>query len=582
MVNIFVTDSRAKYDQTSHRDRILYLDGFIGDCSFADTATLEEFNATLTGLDDEACRLMLQQLDEDTKTIISQGFKFKANRFISDRSDAVRIQSVLFNSHKHFLVKKYLFQLVMDRFFAAFYISASQLVIEMSEDYYLIQDLPYTIGSARFYRAFKNAYLRFLIKQVYYFFHRIFSSVADPKKTQIAIFLLDIHNEFDLLRNFMKIAKRENKVAITLVVIDSGNPPEKKVDASIYTGGNVSMINLFDKRVNLVTDYSSFYSVCEKLNPLYSIYRKARLCEWEDIQYGFVNNVISKLSPDVCLYLNIQEHGRVVANVSASYNIPSVCVEYAFAFDTYTMEKRIKFDARACISEITAQNWVKRKDPSTRREIIGFCKIDDWQEKLEIRERSTSEKPFHNDNRTILFASTWAPNPNSPLLIEKARIVKQLSDVCFRNGWNLLVKKHPSEFDTLVNDAFARIKHPNQKIVEHHEMSLFDCIYYADFVCTQNSSAFIETLYLNKPFSYITANGKNLWADLSYFGREKAVGTFGSVEEYEQYLLANAGDEAYKKLLEEFIKLQSKFLYKTDGKASERLLELAESFVKKK
>jgi CDP-glycerol glycerophosphotransferase (TagB/SpsB family) len=165
------------------------------------------------------------------------------------------------------------------------------------------------------------------------------------------------------------------------------------------------------------------------------------------------------------------------------------------------------------------------------------------------------------------------------LLTEKVKIVEQLSEFCLKHGWNLLVKKHPSEFDNLLDHIFAQ-KSPNQRFVEHHEMSLFDCIYHSDFVCTQNSTAFIEALFLVKPFSYLTTEGENLWASRSYFSREAASGNFNSIAEYESYLLANEGEEAYKRLQQEFITLQTKYLFKTDGKASRRLLDLAESFVK--
>ena len=580
MVEIFITDSRERYAQSQYPDRILYLDGFIGECTFISKEDLEDFNGILVGLDDEASRLMLIQLDADTKSIIDNKLNFGANRFISRLPAVEKIHSTLFNFHKHFVLSKYLFQIVLDKFFARFSIARLPLIIEMSEDYYLTQELPYEIKTALYYPAFKNVHPRFLAKQVFYFFHRLFRKSSKIKKTQIAIVLYDIHNEFDLFKRFMELAKKENKVAITIIVVDSGNPMDKKVDTKMYEGGNVKVVYLYDQKANLLSNYNDFYAVCRKLNPLYSIFKKSRLSELEDIQYGFTNNVLSKLMPNVCLYVNIQEFGRVVANVCANYNIPSICVEYAFAFDTFYMEKRIRFDVRACMSEVTAQNWVKHNDPTPRREIIGFCKIDDWSDKLIARQQSTDKRPFDNNNRTILFASTWAPNPNSPLLTEKVKIVEQLSDVCHRNGWNLIIKKHPSEFDKMVDTVFEKNKYPGQRIYEHREMNLFDCVYYSDFVCTQNSSAFVEALYLNKPFSYITANGENLWANMSYFSREKEVGTFGSVAEYEQYLLANAGEEAYKKLLAEFMKLQTKFLYKTDGKASERLLALAESFVK--
>ena len=579
MVDIFITDSRKQYQNSTHSNKILYLDGFIGDCTLVSRSQIDEFNNSLVGIEDEANRLMLAQLDEDVRTVIENRYEFCANRFVSGLSDVDKVTSLLFNSHKHFLSAKYLFQLVLEKFLEHFQLSAA-LVLVLSEKYSLTRDLPFKIKSAHYYRSYSNVYFKVLIKQVYYFFRKAFSKKLSPTKTNIAIFLYDIHNEFDLFRRFIELVKKQNKLAITVVVVDSGNPQEKKVDPSIFAGGNVSIVELYKHKVNLLTNYNAFYDACKKINPLYSIYKKARFSELEDVQYGFVNNVISHISPDVCMYVNVQEFGRVVANVSSHYGIPSICVEYSFFFDTYNIEKRIKFHTRACISEVSVQNWIKHHDPTPHHEIIGFCKIDDWQEKLMQKNQAINDRVFDNNNRTVFFASTWAPNPNSPLLTEKVKIVQQLSELCAQNNWNLIVKKHPSEFDGLIDALLKDNKHNNQKVVEHHEMPLFDCIYHSDFVCTQNSSVFVEALYLNKPFSYISTNSENRWASLSYFSREKEVGTFGSVEEYGKYVLANAGDEAYRKLQADFLRLQTKFLYKTDGKASERLLELASSFVK--
>ena len=579
MVDIFITDSRKKFEGSSHSHRILYLDGFIGDCNFISKVQIDEFNDLLVGIDDEANRLMLAQLDRDVSTIVANRYVFSANQYISCLSDVQKATSLFFNFHKHFLSAKYLFQLVFEKFLEHFKLSAP-MVLALSEKYCLTQSLSFKINSASYYQSFKNVYLKVLIKQVYYFLKKLFYKKLSPTRTNVAIFLYDIHNEFDLFERFIELVKKQNKLAVTIVVVDSGNPQDKKVDPSIYAGGNVSIIELYKHKANLLTNYSSFYNVCEKIDPLYSIFKKARFSELEDIQYGFVNNVISHLSPDVCMYVNVQEFGRVVANVSSHYNIPSICVEYSFFFDTYNIEKRIKFHTRACISEVTVQNWIKHNDPTPHHEIIGFCKIDNWQEKLTQKKQAINDTLFDNNNRTIFFASTWAPNPNSPLLTEKVKIVEQLSEICAYNNWNLIVKKHPSEFDGLIDALFKDNKHKNQRVFEHHEMPLFDCIYHSDFVCTQNSSVFVEALYLNKPFSYISINAENRWASLSYFSREKEVGTFGSVEDYGKYVLANAGDEAYQKLQADFLRLQTKFLYKTDGKASERLLELASSFVK--
>ena len=579
MVNIFITDSRDKYNQSKYPDKILYRNGFIGESSFIDKLDIDAFNNSLIGLEDEANRLMLEKLDQDTELIIKKNLNFGANRFIAKLPPKEKIHSLLLNLHKTFVTNKYLFQLVFDRFYTYFSIHDGAMILLLSEHYYLTQDITHNVKSASYYNAHKNAYLKFLFKQVYYFiYHMVFPKKTT--KTDIAVFLLDQPNEFDVIKKYIQLISEQGKYNMTIAFIDNGTPIDKRADASNYISDNINVTYLHYHKGRLNTNYNDFYSVCKEINPLYRIYKRARICESLDVQYGFMNNVIMSCSPHVCLYMNTQEHGRIMANVCAYYNIPSICVDYSLFFDTYNIEKRIKFDVRACISDVSVSNWEKHKDPTPRHVVTGFCKIDDWHEKLIKRQQSDKDKPFDNNKLTILFASTWAPNPNSPLLMEKVKIIEQLSEMCTQNDWNLIIKKHPSEFDNLISDYFHENISTNVKIVEHHEMSLFECIYFSDFVCTQNSTAFIEALYLNKPFSYLSVIGENVWANMSSFSKEKQVGTFGSIKEYEQYIIANTKDEnSYLKLCVAFQDLQIKYLYKIDGKASERLLALTQTFL---
>ena len=582
MTELYITDSTELYEQSTEPDRLLYINGFIGRCTFLSAKQIEDFNSSLLGTEDEASRLMLEKWDEDVKTIREKGWRYSSNKFIDKLPIIKKIHSSLFISYRHFVLKRFFFQVVLERFFSYFSLSPIPIKLVLSEDYFLTRDIPYTIKSTLYYPVFKNVYIKLLVKQLYYFFNRLFLKGPKLKKTQLAIFLFDIHNEFDVFKRFMEIVQKENKLDITMVVVDSGNPQDKKVDTSMYESANIKVVHLYQQKANLLSDYNQLYDVCKKLNPLYKVFKKARLCEMEDVQYGFVDNVMSQLSPDVCMYLNSQELGRVVSNVAAYHNIKSICVEYAFSFDTYHIEKRIGFDVRACMSEVTSQNWRKHNDPSSLHEIIGFCKLDDWTEKLALKKVSQPGNFFGNNKKTIFFASTWSPNDDSPLLTEKIQIVKELSEICIRNDWNLIVKKHPSEFDNKLDDIFTKKSYDNQRIFNHADMSLFDCVYNADFVCTQNSTVFIESLYMNKPFSYISTNGENTWARLSPFSKEKVVRALGSVSEYEQYILDHLSDTAYNDLQHEFITLQTKYLYKTDGKASERLLNLVKSFIPQK
>ena len=132
MTAIFITDDRAEYEQSRQTQRILYVNGFIGDCSFIDKAKLESFNNSLLALEDEASRLMLERLDEDFKNITENGIKFSSNKFIDRLTPSKKLHSLLFNSYKLFVYKKYYFQLVIDRFFAFLSIYNTPLHLSLS------------------------------------------------------------------------------------------------------------------------------------------------------------------------------------------------------------------------------------------------------------------------------------------------------------------------------------------------------------------------------------------------------------------------------------------------------------------
>lgn len=580
MKDIFITDSRKRYDQSKYSKRILYEDGLIRDCSFISKDEIEGLNDSLLGLENEAHRLMLQQLDADTKLIVDNGLTFNANRFISRLDPVEKTHSLLYDLHRYFVVSMYLFQLVLDRFFAKFNITAPTLHLQLSERYYLTKDITYDIKSASYSRIFNHVYLKFLMKQVAYFFYSVFIKKRKAAKTNIAIFTFDIPNGIDVFDKFIGLIQSQNRIKLTLVVIDSGNPENKKADISKYDKGNVNVVYLYKHKASSYSDYSSFYSVCEKLNPRYNIYKRSRFCEMQELQYGFTDSIISEFNPDVCIYGMKHDYGRILANVCAAKNIPSICVDYACEFDFYMIEKRIKYDIRACMSEVSSYNWRKHNDPTPRHEIVGFCKIDEWRKKLDENIYNEKEKVFNNGNPTILFISTYHPDPKSPVLSEKIKIVEQLSETCHQNNWNLIIKKHPAEFDTLADDVINRNNYKSQKLFQHHEMTLFDSIYSADFVCTQNSTAYIEALYLGKPFTFITLISDNVLLNASYFAKEKEVQTFSSVKEYERYILKYSEPAEYRDLVADFIRLQTKYLYKIDGHSSERLLKLVEPFIK--
>lgn len=580
MEEVFITDDPEIYLNAVHKNKLLFAEGYFRESSFISGEQLASFNSEQLGLEDEANRLMLEQFDADLKRFTDSDLNFRSNKFIAGLPYNEKMHSLLFKFYKSFVLRKYILELGVERLFRAFPSFDPVLLLNLSENFITAKDFAYPVKSADYRDSYGKQQNKLWLRQLYYFARRYLLPSKALPQADIAIFIVDIPNEVDLFAKFAELIKERTDLSVCFVMMESGNAKEKKAEVSQYHAVNIHSTYLHWHKAFMPVNYNGFYRFCEKINPSFSIFRKARLSETEDPKYAFMNRVIDRLQPRLCIYINNQEEGRMMSNICRYRHIPSLYIDYAFFFDTYTTERRIRYDIRACISQVTVQNWIKHKDPTPKFEITGFCRIDSWHSRKKFK--ADLPKLFDNDHRTIFFASTWAPNPYSPLLSEKVKITEQLSEACHRNGWNLIIKKHPSEFDNAVEEIIGKNNYANQRVIEHAEMPLFNCIAYADFVCTQNSSVFIEALYLNKPFAYLTIYEENAWANMSYFAKEEKVGKFNRIRDFEAYIKMYESEPNYKKLQQELLGLQEKFLFKTDGCSSARLLELAERMMAEK
>ena len=297
-------------------------------------------------------------------------------------------------------------------------------------------------------------------------------------------------------------------------------------------------------------------------------------------QYQWMANVFRKLSPDVCLLVNLHEIGRIMADIAWQTKTPSIQVDYGLFSDHHLMNARIAFTARAVLSQAVTAVWEKRGDTALSRIPIGFTKLDDSRSPEEL---TADKQAFFNANGldpdlpTVFFASTWSL-PGEIYDVEKSEIVKALSGICGRSRYNLIVKKHPLEQDDSLEKLVAGKS--CQRIFQHTDLSLEKAIALSDFVTTQGSSIVLEALFYGKMpvFLGIAAEKQHILAGMT---NNDDVVYFSDFTAFEQFLQSLVKDESAR--IEFDARVQQKteqMLYKKDRKASFRLFELVEKLMK--
>ncbi len=167
----------------------------------------------------------------------------------------------------------------------------------------------------------------------------------------------------------------------------------------------------------------------------------------------------------------------------------------------------------------------------------------------------------------MFFASTWA-GTNSLYNVEKALVVQELSEVCKRNNWALIIKKHPAEYDTLLENL-PEVNENHVFLYQHKDAQLFQLLSLCEVICTQNSSITVEALLHNKPTIFYNKSLQPGLAELVPMSKESFVYFVHDKTSFETIVLNQLPS------LEQsvFEKSKAKYLFKTDQNASLRLLE---------
>jgi hypothetical protein len=405
----------------------------------------------------------------------------------------------------------------------------------------------------------------------------------NPDKTKVMIVSYNIAHHLAIFANYVRHTLENTPHEIHVLIMSNDmNSPENLAEALFGENERVFVHSFSDFRTTSFRSAGkALKQISQQLSEL-SFLNADMYFTNSSRNYSWMQTAFDSIRPAVGLIVNLSETGRILSDIAHVRNIPTIQVDYGLFSDHDLMNSRISFSARAVVSDAVKEVWERRGDTSLQRIPIGYCKLDD----ATPAEKLLPEKPaFFLDNGldpeqpTIFFASSWSL-PGEAYDTEKKEIIRSLSTLCSRNGYNLIVKQHPLETDTSPQSLIAGV--PNQRTFKHPEISLEKAIVYSDVITTQGSSVVLEALYYGKmpvflgfgPFKQLILAGMTNRDEVSYFN------DFDRFERYVQSLLADpAAKEANERLVREKV---SHILYKTDGKAYLRLFELTEELRAKK
>lgn len=560
-MNVFFTDSESAYHQ-SKLDKIL-TDGYI--ILQSTLFSIEEisfFNAQLNGVENEAARRMINELEEVAKHFPY----FKTHPTLETRkSNYDKAYSLLYPNFKDYILPKYIIEILIER-----------IEEKLNQSLKFSFQLSYTFKSIEFseklnskgivnIEALKSQNDSRFLKQLFYYWSKLkrktFPTVSGVN--HIALFIFDTANDIELFQSFFKLVAQDSSIFLSVIQLESGNSPDKTISAKPFESDNIRVYKLQDFRAPRINGVSKFEKIIRKTYPQYLHFCGSQRMIAFETYTGFIQAALKELQPHTVIYDNTGEIGRYVADTARYLGIQSANVEYGLFSDDYIhMASNIKFDVRYCLGNASIEVWKNKKDPTETHVPIGFLKLDNHNVSKPIAalEKNTFKK-------IIVFASTWA-GTNSLYNVEKTQIIKELISLCKLNNWGLVIKKHPAENDTLI-DQLVEVHDSNVFLFEHNQVKLVDLLPYADILCTQNSSVIVEALLYNTPTVFFNKSEQTGLAELIPMSNEPYVFFVHTIQEFER-IVKNECVKLDPQLFEQSIE---RYLHKIDRNTSQRLID---------
>ncbi|WP_462252228.1 hypothetical protein [Ekhidna sp.] len=551
-MKILLTDSRRIYDQTKSDNKIL-----INPLKDLTLTAIEETNFI-----EEAKRLSINdqflihnlKYSESVVTEIESLKNFLIESNPENRED--QLMPFLHASVKEQLIKKYairnLFEILKQGF------EDAEFTAKLSEDYALAKDLQNVTTAITTYKSgiHKKLLLQLLKSKIYRWVSRK-RIISKPEKIRWMFLLYDSIHHHELISQVYGFIPKE--VEVVWVVVDSGLDKVEEITHLLPDEARVCKLDSFKasprmKRQGTLDQIKAEMKNLNVANAKFDLHLS-------EVKTAFMERAFEEIKPSKCFHISYHEVGRIMVNVARKLGVPSYSLDYSYITDDFRFEKGITFDHKFVPSSDQSRIWKKRNDLSNHH-IVGFPKYDHWHS-FSFEQLNTRKKFGIGSGTVILLASSYGFDHS----IRRFQI-RQLIDICKKNSWGLLIKKHPLEVDHLVEETVDECNVDWVKIYHHQDISAIEAIDAADVTISAGSSIVMDCLLVGRPFISLSQNAQSSFSDLMPVCAEQFVETVYSLDEVESAV------ESLTNRNIDYSKIRDRYLGPLDGNSAQRMLKV--------
>ena len=295
------------------------------------------------------------------------------------------------------------------------------------------------------------------------------------------------------------------------------------------------------------------------------------------------SDAIDKIKPAAiltsCEYCTM---GRIAVIVGNKKGVTTVALQHGVITDThwgyifYNSEKATytsAIDLRP-IPRYTLLYGSKYKDilinnssyPSESLVVTGQPRYDCFYNII----KSMDKELFIKENNLKRPLIVWTTQAHGLSKIENKRNIECFLNLLKHNSKiNLFIKPHPGE-----TDLFSYRPLVNQNVTISKDVNLYELLYTCDLMITRHSTTAMEAVALNKPVIILNLSGEP--DPVEYVKEGVALGVYkeGDLKPAIEELLRDDSELAKNRKC--YIE---KYLYKIDGKATERVVTLIEGMI---
>ncbi|MFC1589926.1 CDP-glycerol glycerophosphotransferase family protein [Candidatus Omnitrophota bacterium] len=298
-------------------------------------------------------------------------------------------------------------------------------------------------------------------------------------------------------------------------------------------------------------------------------------------------SIVKKEKPDVFVYA---DEGNIFSKYLTLFarnnKIPVVRVQYALL--DITDFAKLECDAFA-VSNVISKELVLQYNPASEERVVitGQPRYDVITTRNADRSEFCKKQGLDPDKKILLFASTYYSNISFYDNVDPwsfQRYYYKLCDIYSAldklSGVELIVKPHPSPKDPIEmhRAVLKEIKATSRFKFFSPSGSIVDLLRNCDLCVTFGSTTAIEAIALEKPMVIIDI--KNTLNYYSQLKEEIAVRVFDGDDIYSAVKDTLDNEELQKKMKDNQMRIKERFIYKSDGKAAERIAELIDSVMR--